>query len=457
MTAPALSHERERPAAPAAAALRALHGETTVARVAIAAAALHVADDNYLQPQPGTAAGGHLASGLVPLAILAAAALLYPRLRGGARAGLAFTVGAVAVAFGIPAAYYLLDGSAGGDRYSGLLALAAGAVLVAAAPVTLWRARSSQGSRGRRYLRRTLTAAAALPLVVLVVFPVGFAYVYTHTGRTAVTPDLRVPYERVKVTTSDSLKLAASYVRSRNRAAVILFPGATRSAEARMLIRHGYGVLLLDPRGQGSSEGDTIRWAGDRDILAGVDYLRTRPDIDPERIGGIGFSVGGELLLEAAARSTRLHAVVSEGAGIRVGEGIDDAHDATRLERALWRPISYAMTAAVSVLSNHGPPPAIVDRIGRIAPRPVLLIHADPGMGGETSRQPKYYAAAHEPKEIWKVDGAEHTGGLAARPGEYERRVVGFFDRSLLHESDRPGARAPDRPGAGGGSIATPR
>ena len=442
MTASVLANDRDRGAARVATALRALRSESAVARVAIAAAALHVADDNYLQPQPGTSAGDHLASGLIPLAILTLVAMLYPRLRAGARAGLAMTVGAIAVAFGIPGVYYLLDGSAGGDHYTGLLAIVAGAVLLATAPVTLWRARSSQGSRRRRYLRRTLAAAAALPVLVLVVFPVGFAYIYTHTGRTAVTPDLRVPYERVEVTTSDSLKLAGSYVRSRNRAAVILFPGATRADEARMLIRHGYGVLLLDPRGQGRSEGDTIRWAGDRDILAGVGFLRTRPDVDPGRVGGFGFSVGGELLLEAAARSTGLHAVVSEGAGLRVGEGIDDARDATRLERALWRPMSYVMTASVSVFSNQGPPPAIVDRIGLIAPRSVLLIHADPGMGGEKSRQPKYYAAAREPKAIWRVDGAEHTGGLDARPVEYERRVVGFFDRWLLRASNGPGAQA---------------
>ena len=68
-------------------------------------------------------------------------------------------------------------------------------------------------------------------------------------------------------------------------------------------------------------------------------------------------------------------------------------------------------------------------------------------MGGEKSRQPKYYAAAGEPKAIWKVDGAEHTGGLDARPAEYERRVVGFFDRALLHTTDRPGARATSQTG----------
>ncbi len=55
-------------------------------------------------------------------------------------------------------------------------------------------------------------------------------------------------------------------------------------------------------------------------------------------------------------------------------------------------------------------------------------------MGGENERQPKYYAAAGEPKAIWEVPGAKHTDGIEARPAEYERRVVGFFDRALLTE-----------------------
>jgi hypothetical protein len=47
-------------------------------------------------------------------------------------------------------------------------------------------------------------------------------------------------------------------------------------------------------------------------------------------------------------------------------------------------------------------------------------------------QQPLYYAAAGGPKEIWRVPGSEHTGGLEAQPAEYERRVVDFFDRALL-------------------------
>jgi hypothetical protein len=47
---------------------------------------VHVLDDNFVQPQPGTSAGDHVVSGLVRLAVLGLAMWAYPRLRGGRRA-----------------------------------------------------------------------------------------------------------------------------------------------------------------------------------------------------------------------------------------------------------------------------------------------------------------------------------------------------------------------------------
>ncbi len=399
--------------------------------IATGAVALHILDDNFLQPEPGTSARDHLASGLIPVAILAALAVAYPHLRAGLRATTAMTLGALAITVGVPSAYYFLDGNASGDHYTGLLAILAGVALLLSGPVTMWRARRTGDSWRRRYLRRALIAVSApfvaLAMIWFFVFPIGFAYIYSHTGRGVVRPELGVAYETVTVPTSDGLRLSASYVPSDNRAAIVLFPGATRSQEARMLIRHGYGVLLLDPRGQGSSEGDTVRWAGDRDLLAAAVYLRNRPDVDPHRIGGFGFSIGGEILIEAAAQSTAFKAIVAEGAGSRVGD--EDVRGPVRL---LAEPNLALMTAALSVFSNHGPPPPIESRIARIAPRAVFLIHADPGLGGENTRGPIYYAAARGPKAIWRVPGSKHTGGMDARPAEYERRVTDFFDRALL-------------------------
>jgi len=412
--------------------------ERTILVVCVGVVALHVLDDNFLQPEPGTTAGDHLVSGLIPVLLLAATAAAYPHLRAGARAVLAMTLGAIGVAIGAPAAYYLRNGTVEGDHYTGILALAAGAVLLLAGPVILWRSRRTGGTRRQRYLRRSVIVACAPVLAIaiawFVVFPVGLGYIYTHTAPTPVEPDLGVPYKNVIVTTDDGLELTATYVPSRNRAAILLFPGASRSDEARMLIEHGYGVLLLDPRGQGGSEGDAVRWAGDRDLLAGVSYLQRRPDVDADRVGAFGFSVGGEMLLRAAALSESIQAVVSEGAGERVGET-----DVSGFARLLVAPSQVVITAATAVFSNHKPPPPIVDRIGAISPRPVLLIYADPGIGGENTRQPKYYAAAGDPKDIWEVPGSSHTGGIDAQPVEYQRRVVGFFDAALLGTNHPPG------------------
>ena len=42
-----------------------------------------------------------------------------------------------------------------------------------------------------------------------------------------------------------------------------------------------------------------------------------------------------------------------------------------------------------------------------------------------------YARAAKEPVTHWKIPESKHTGGITARPEEYERRVVGFFDEAL--------------------------
>ena len=110
---------------------------------------------------------------------------------------------------------------------------------------------------------------------------------------------------------------------------MIAFPGRSGPQKhTRMLVEHGYGVLLFDRRGEGASEGDpnTFGWVGDRDLHAATDYLHSRPDVDPERIGAIGLSVGGEMLIHAAAHSDAFKAVVSEGGS---GQSIRDHFENT--------------------------------------------------------------------------------------------------------------------------------
>ena len=232
--------------------------ERTVFRIALAVVAVHVVDDTLVQPPSGTPATDHLVSAAVPVALLALLAWAYPRLSGFARGAMALALGPIAIVTGVEAAYYSNAVGPSGDDFTGLLALVAGVVLLGLGAVTLWRTRRTEGTLLWRYPRRVLVAAGALFAFQLLMLPLGVAYVTTHTAR-AVVPDneLGVAYENVSFKTSDGLRLEGWYVPSRNGAAVISFPGRKGpQRQARMLARHGYGVLLFDRRGEGASDGE---------------------------------------------------------------------------------------------------------------------------------------------------------------------------------------------------------
>jgi alpha/beta superfamily hydrolase len=393
--------------------------------------ALHVLDDSFLQPSPGTSAGDHLVSGLVPLAALALAARAYASLRGGRRGALALVVGTFGIVAGVEAVHYASKVGPSGDDYTGLLAVPAGLLLVGLGAVTLWTTRRTEGNRPWRYVRRALLGTLGVVVAVFAVAPLSAGYLFTHLGRPVVSAaHIGAAYERVSFTTSDGLELAGWYVPSKNGAAVIAFPGRNGpQAHTRMLARHGYGVLLFDRRGQGESQGDphAFGWEGEKDIKAAIAYLERRPDVDPERIGGLGLSVGGELMLQAAAETAALKAVVSEGAGSRSVAEFRRMPDATLVQHGY----ETMITAGLTLFSDSPPPPRMHEIIGRIAPRAVFIIWTPNGVDTE-ALNPEYFEAAGEPKTLWAIPEAEHVGGLAARPAEYERRVIGFFDEALL-------------------------
>lgn len=407
--------------------------ERALARGALAVVALHVVDDSFLQPNPGTSASDHLAGGLIPLTLLVAAIWFYPRVRAGARATIALLGGYLGVLGGVEAIHYTKEVGPSGDDYTGLLSIAAGLALIGLGLATLWRSR-----KGRRlwwrYGRRLLIAAGTLVVAALVLFPIAFSYAITHAARPYVpTADLGAPYEDVEFRTSDGLLLKGWYIESRNGAAVISFPGRAGSqSRAEMLARHGYGVLLFDRRGEGESEGDPnlLGWQGERDIHAAVKFLQSRPDVDPRKIGGIGLSVGGEMMIEAAAESSALKAIVSEGASAR---SVKDnwANGGSRWDELVGVGL---FTAASAIFTSNLPPADLKGLVPRISGA-TFFVYGENGQPDEKPANEGFFEQARGYTEIWEVPGSGHVKGIEAQPQEYERRVVGFFDHALLEDN----------------------
>ena len=107
------------------------------------------------------------------------------------------------------------------------------------------------------------------------------------------------------------------------------------------------------------------------------------------------------------------------------------------IEKWLGLPFWAATTAGTAVFGNKSPPASLNDLVKEIAPRAVYLIYAKRGQGGE-DLSATFYESAGEPK-FALGDGQRARRRPGGQPVEYERRVMGFFDRFLLRDgANRP-------------------
>ena len=98
---------------------------------------------------------------------------------------------------------------------------------------------------------------------------------------------------------------------------VIMMPGLDSvkeelQATAEYMLKRGLAIIAVDGPGQGEAEYELpIEPAYERVATAVADYLDGRDDIDPDRIGAFGVSLGGYYAARAAAFEPRLRAAVA--------------------------------------------------------------------------------------------------------------------------------------------------
>lgn len=262
----------------------------------------------------------------------------------------------------------------------------------------------------------------------------------TPSSICCLTPaDANFNYEAVTFTSEDQVILSGWYIPSRNRATVILLHGygANRlemMARAEFLARHEYGVLLYDLRGHGESGGKlrTYGWLDVQDVSAALGFLQSQKDIDSHRIGILGFSIGGQVALRAAAQNELLAAVVADGPSLAKTE---DAPAPNSLFEQVSHAIAWVVDRVLEWRTGVAAPPGVVEALPEIAPRPVLLI-ATGQDATELRIAEHYYEHTGDPKTLWQIPEAGHGGSLIARPDEYEQTVITFFNQSLLESRD---------------------
>ena len=236
--------------------------ETAVFAVAIAVWLVHVLDDAFVHREPGVGPGQHAARG---------GGLPGPRRRRGLRLPVAAPRGALRASpassppsrpsDGALHAKHVAAASAGASDVTGVLALAAGVVLIGLAAAVLWLHRGEGKASGRRrWAYRIAAVPVALLLALYTVVPIGTAITETHKYREPIGAPPSADYREVAFDASDGVHLSGWYRPTRNGATLLVLHGGGGDrtgavAHARLLARHGYGVLLYDARGRGRERG----------------------------------------------------------------------------------------------------------------------------------------------------------------------------------------------------------
>jgi hypothetical protein len=180
----------------------------------------------------------------------------------------------------------------------------------------------------------------------------------------------------------------------------------------------GWNVLCFDYRGYGSSRATITRAGTIVDAHAALDYLLRRSDVDPGRIVAFGQSLGGAIGTVLVAERPEIRGLATDGAFDcyrRVA--------AWHIRHNLWlMPIAWWVPHLL-MSKDYDP----IDYIGRIAPRPVLIIHgtADEIVPMHMARS--LHAAAGDPKQLWLVDGADHYDPLGNDGDEGRAKLLEFF------------------------------
>ena len=212
----------------------------------------------------------------------------------------------------------------------------------------------------------------------------------------------------------------------------------------RVLGELGYVVLRFDMRGCGDSGGErgrVICLEQVEDTRNAVSFLAAHPAVDPQRIAVIGSSFGGAVAVYAAGVDERLAAVISNGGwgdGERKFRGQhrspqewarftamlrEGREHQARTGKSLMVPRydivpipphlrgnlaagsiqSFPAETAQSMLDFRAD-----DVVGRIAPRPLLLLHAANDSVTPTEQSIELFRRAGQPTELHLISDADH-------------------------------------------------
>lgn len=203
-----------------------------------------------------------------------------------------------------------------------------------------------------------------------------------------------LPFDEAYFPTADGLSLHGWYIPGSQALTWLWLHGNAGNISHRLdsisLVHHqlGVNVFIFDYRGYGKSNGRPSELGTYRDAMAAYDYLRSRSDVDPDKIIAFGQSLGSAIAIELA-RQRRLRALILESPFTSVP--------------ALFQRLFPLLPSSLTRIKYDS-----LSKIGHIKV-PLLVIHGETDAVVPHSVGKELFAAANEPKRFYPIPGAGHN------------------------------------------------
>jgi dipeptidyl aminopeptidase/acylaminoacyl peptidase len=261
--------------------------------------------------------------------------------------------------------------------------------------------------------------------------------------RQAIAAEMRTEFgaelQDVAITAVDGVELKGWFVHPRhyNGNAVILLHGITDNREGvagygRLLLSHGYAILLPDARRHGESGGELATYGVKEsdDIHRWVSWIYAH-DL-PQCVYGFGESYGAALMLQSLAVENRFCAVAVESPFSTAREmsyerisgplHLGPWFGRTLGRPAIWSAVLYARIRYGTNLLQPSPLEAV-----KHSNVPILLIHGEADRNIAPRHSQLIAAASPGHVELWLIPHAGHTMAWSVAHSEFESRLISWF------------------------------
>lgn len=227
------------------------------------------------------------------------------------------------------------------------------------------------------------------------------------------------------------------------RPVVVLFHGTNAVKEelhwwGEALVRRGMAVILFDGPGLGETFHRLAHVAEPRPMgVAIVNHIETVPELDPDSVSFMGFSLGGYCVLRMAAHDKRIRAVVA----VSPPYSADVYWNVTLA--SLRRELAALYSIPVEEMEKHIPRITLEDALPDLT-CPMMLASGGHDIITPPEEAQRIFAAAHCERElVYYPRGAHDCFNML---GDLRPRVIGWLTKQLSrHHGPAP---RPKRAGA---------